>query len=278
MAMPSIGEREVKCIQRATEETSVNVQTRPARQDAVLHDLFARNPIGQDVATAWSGLKQTLLDIAKEVSARNVLEIGAGRHPFLIDEADQHGFELTINDIDANELDYAPVGPRRLIFDISSTIDDTEIPRGQFDLVFSRMVFEHVPDARRAWNNLFELLAPGGVGFAFVPTLFSPPFVINRLIPEAVSSRLLYSLDRTRTIAEIPKFPAFYDYCRASEKALQPMLEEIGYREVLVLPFFGTPYFPRIPVLRHAAKMLDNIAEKRDWRIFASYAYIMARR
>ena len=46
------------------------------------------------------------------------------------------------------------------------------------------MLAEHVPDGYRFHSNLFELLKPGGVAFHFMPTLYSPPFVINRLLPE----------------------------------------------------------------------------------------------
>ena len=46
------------------------------------------------------------------------------------------------------------------------------------------MVFEHVEDGQRAWANLYQLLAPGGVALAFVPTLYSVPFVINWLLPD----------------------------------------------------------------------------------------------
>lgn len=228
---------------------------------------------------SWTCLKPTLRRIIEALSAHAVLEIGGGRHPFFsVEEARELGFKLTVNDLDARELQHAPGEFDRLVLDITADIGALAPRPGPFDLIFSRMVFEHVTDARKAWSNVHQLLAPGGVGFAFVPTLFSPPFVINRLIPEALTSRALRMIDSTRNPDAIPKFPAFYASCRASEDALAPMLKAVGFSEICVVPFYGTPYFPAIPVLRHVAKAFDRLIEQRDWRTFASYAYITARK
>lgn len=228
---------------------------------------------------AWTGLKPTLEGLIRRTGSAKVLEIGSGRHPFFSpEEAERLGFGLVVNDIDAEELSHAPGAFERMIFDIARDIDPDIIELGGFDLIFSRMVFEHVRDARKAWSNVHALLAPGGVSFAFVPTLWSPPFLANLLLPEALTAPLVRMLDSTRNQAEIPKFPAYYRACRASEASLRPFLTGLGFREVSVVPFFGTPYLPRIPVIRHLAHALDAMAERRDWRALASYAYIVARK
>lgn len=228
---------------------------------------------------AWTSLKPSLERIIQRNQVRRVLEIGGGRHPFFtVADARRLGFSLTVNDLDADELSHAPGEFGRLVLDIAADLDGADVQRDTYDLIFSRMVFEHVRDAHKAWSNVHALLAPGGIGFTFVPTLFSPPFVLNRAMPEAITSRLLLMIDRTRNPDEIPKFPAFYQACRASERALTPMLTQIGFREVCVVPFFGTPYFPAIPVLKHVARAFDRWVERWDLRMFASYAYIVARK
>ena len=244
-----------------------------------LRTLLNEGQIVRRTEHAWQALKPTLEHVIRGIPARNVLEIGSGRHPhFSVAEAQALGFELTVNDLDARELDHAPREHRRLVLDFAADIGGTPVALGTYDLIFSRMVFEHVRDPRMAWSNVHKMLAPGGVGFAFVPTLFSPPFVINRIMPEALSSLLLRAFDRTRTPDGIPKFPAYYRNCRASETALSPMFKQIGFSEVCVVPFFGTPYFPSIPVLKHVARAFDRIIEARDLRTFASYAYIAVRK
>jgi SAM-dependent methyltransferase len=184
---------------------------------------------------------------------------------------------LTVNDILEDELARAPASFHKSCFDIASPLPE-DVALGAYDLIFSRMVFEHVRDGRQAWSNCLRLLAPGGVAFAFVPTLWSPPFVANRIIPEQISTQLLRKIDADRTQEKTPKFPAFYDLCRADEKVVGPVLRAIGFREVAVVPFFGTPYFPVVPIVKHVARAFDKLVDTFNVKAFASYAYIVARK
>jgi 2-polyprenyl-3-methyl-5-hydroxy-6-metoxy-1,4-benzoquinol methylase len=40
-------------------------------------------------------------------------------------------------------------------------LSETDARPGRFDLMFSRMVFEHVEGVERAWNKIHTLLKPG---------------------------------------------------------------------------------------------------------------------
>lgn len=234
--------------------------------------------IGRDAESGWRDLRPTILGLIDRTRARKVLEIGAGRFPFLtLDETRTRGLELTVNDRLSSELEKAPDDFAKSCFDIADELP-ADAGIGAFDFIFSRMVFEHVKDARKAWGNVHRLLVPGGVGFAYVPTLWSPPFVFNRLTSEALSAWILQRIDADRTADRVPKFPAYYDLCRADSKALEPKLKEIGFRELVVTPFFGTPYLPVLPVLKHIARVFDRAVEALDARTFASYAYIVVRK
>lgn len=231
----------------------------------------------RDALVAWQELKPTLGRLARAAAARRVLEVGGGRDPlFSPEDADELGFDLTVNDIDREELAPLPSGFQKAVFDIAGPADEIPLRACGFDLVYSKMVFEHVKDAKMAWSNVYYLLASGGIGFAFVPTLYSPPFVINRYCPEWITSRLLRWIDPKRNDFEVPKFPAYYKWCRARENIITPLLLSVGFREATVLPFFGTPYFPGVPLLKGVTAAFDRMAARRDWRIFASYAYIIA--
>jgi hypothetical protein len=122
------------------------------------------------------------------------------------------------------------------------------------------------------------LLAPGGVALAFHPTLYSPPFVVNLLVSEGVSSRLLRLFFPSRHDGDYPKFPARYEMCFGMPSRVAPALREAGFSEVLVAPFFGHRYLRSVPVVRDVEGALHRLAERRDWRAFASYAYTLARR
>jgi len=92
---------------------------------------------------------------------------------------------------------------------------------------------EHVRDAKRAWTNMCGLLAPGGVAFAFHPTLYAPPFLINWLAPEALTAPVLRFFFADRHDADYPKVPARYELCTAEPGVVEPALRRAGFRQVL---------------------------------------------
>ncbi len=229
---------------------------------------------------SWEGYKPVILALAQAYGLERHLEIGGGRDPlFSAHESAEHGFSVTLNDIAQGELDRAPPGFATLCCDIAAADTLDTVGRETFDFAYCRMVMEHVPDVARMWRNVHGALAPGGVALSFFPTLFAPPFVANELMPERLSRAVLHALfpDR-RDDGDNPKFPAHYDRCRGSEAALMPLLTEIGFREVVVLPFYGYSYFWKIPVLKQIDAAFTKLARARDWRTFTSFAYVIARK
>jgi SAM-dependent methyltransferase len=234
---------------------------------------------------AWEQYRGTVLAMAENCrdSGRHhdgkvrLLEIGGGRGPLLTpDEAAAAGIELTVNDIDAHELSLAPASFDKARFDIAGEVDSTW--DGRFDLIVSRMVFEHVSNAPRGWANKLRLLAPGGVALAFHPTLYAPPFVINGLLPETLTARVLRLFFPNRHSEGYPKFPTRYEMCFSSPARIAPILKGLGFSEVLIAPFWRHGYFRKIPLLRELDVGLQHWAERRDWRALSTYAYTLARR
>lgn len=225
----------------------------------------------------WDNYTRVIRHLAKTFGARRMLEIGAGRSPlFGIDELRSLNAELTVNDISAAELAHLPAGYRQACFDIAGEVAETQI--GMIDLAFSRMVFEHVEDAHKAWCNVHAMLAPGGVALAFVPTLFAVPFVINRLLPDNLGERIAHLLDRTRTEEEKPVFPARYNWCFTFDAPMRRRLGEIGFVEVLIVPFYGHRYYQRFPVIRDIHRGFTALARTLDLRLLSTYAYIVVRK
>ena len=244
-----------------------------------LKDAFAPLAVDHREAWAWANYDRVVRHLAEATGGKRLIEIGGGRDPLFGRETlAELGAELTVNDISPVELAALPKGYRTACFDIAGELSPEEIARGGYDLAFSRMVFEHVADGQRAWKNLYALLAPGGIGLAFVPTLYALPFVLNWLLPDDFAKRIVKLIYKNRTDDEDPVFPARYSWTVASEKKLSPMLSNIGYREVMVLPFYGHGYYDPLPLVRDAHAKFTDMARRRDWRFFASYAYIAARK
>lgn len=256
-------------IQRASREPDVR---RP------LADIVAGLGYTSDWNWSWSSYKATVAALSAEYGLTRHLEIGGGRDPlFAPDEARALGLSVTLNDISAAELARAPAAFDKICCDIAAPDTMKAVAPGAYDLVYSRMVMEHVRDARLLWANQHALLREGGVALAFFPTLYAPAFALNRMVPERVSSAILQRLFPDRgDEGDNPKFPALYSHCYGDERKLAPMLKEIGFREVLVLPFYGYSYFWRIPVLRGVDAAFTRFVAARDWRLFTSFAYLLA--
>ena len=229
---------------------------------------------------AWDNYETIIPALARHFGLKHLCEIGGGRDPlFGVEEAAAHGLRYTINDIEQGELDLAPKGIEKACFDIAGDLwTQPDLP-GPYDLMVSRMVFEHVADVEKAWNNVHALLAPGGVALCFFPTLYAWPFVLNHIIPEKLSHALVHALfPNRRDGGGDPKFPAVYSWCYGREAKLRPMLEKAGFSDIVVQPFWGQHYLARFPVLRNIDAGLDKLLARLDWRLFTSYTYVIVRK
>jgi SAM-dependent methyltransferase len=229
---------------------------------------------------AWDNYESTILDLTQRLGLRRVCEIGGGRDPlFTAEQAKRRGIDLIVNDIDAGELALTPAGLKTACFDIAGDLSEPDITRGGYDLMVSRMVFEHVADVERAWSNIHALLAPGGVALAFFPTLWAPVFALNHLLPEKASRAIVHALfPLRRDGGGDPKFPAHYHWCRGSRAQLTPMLNRAGFGDIHIQRFWGHGYFDRMPGLKQADHAFNALAARIGWDFVTTYAYVVVRK
>ena len=134
-------------------------------------------------------------------SGLRVLDVGGGKHPAIsLQTKRELGLHIVGLDVSQTELAQAPAGAYDAI--VVGDAAAVEIP-GQYDLVFSRSVFEHVENPRDAFANLARVLAPGGMMTHVVPCRNAPFAIANRWLgnqrPADCSSR--FSRRRKRTVA-----------------------------------------------------------------------------
>lgn len=223
---------------------------------------------------AWQNFHRTVTSAIDYFGARTVLEVGGGRAPMLpLDEIGRLGVDYVVNDVAQRELDLAPAGyEHKLCLDISREQPDIEC-----DLIFSRMVHEHIPDNARNLRHQLAMLRPGGIIIHFHPVLYSIPFFLNWVLPEDVGVRLLRQFQSNRTDTGIPKFPARYDWCHATQRQHAQILE-LGFAECHLQAFYGHSYFRKIPGAQSIVRGVSKMLAAGDIRRFATYCFTMARK
>src|SRR5215469_14651850 len=162
-------------------------QTSTPASSAVSFQTFDHCP-GWEMAPDW------VTGLIDRHGSRDILEIGSGANPTLAPEViSKRGLRYVANDIDIAELDKADPVFDRWVGDIGNGAP-SEL-ENRFDLVFSRMVNEHVEDGRGYHANIHKILRPGGISAHCFSTLYTLPFLVNRLIPERISDALLHYFD-----------------------------------------------------------------------------------
>lgn len=226
--------------------------------------------------------KAAIWDEIKLPSCRRIMEIGGTTHRSTgTDIVPDHVESFTIGDISEKELENVPKDIFDvLLFDACGDVSDID---GQFDLIFSKFCGEHMVDGKQFHQNMYDLLAPGGVAIHVIPTLFASPFVVNFLMPEAVSRFFLKlvqpeRLSESRLEATAGKFPAYYSLCRGSQKYMERKLADVGFSEIEVRSYFGHSYYDKIPVLRWVENTFSQKCADWRWDFYSSYAIIITRK
>jgi len=229
-----------------------------------LPDYVASLALNHSSYWAFSNYKSVVTELSRIRHAGTIMEIGAGRSPLFEDgEIARMGVKYILNDISDVELSHSCREAERAHFDIADP-DAAEIERlrGQVDLMFSYMVFEHVSDARASYVNIHKLLSPAGICINFHPTLFALPFLINRLLPISASEMLTRRIWKSE---EKPKFPAYYDRCWVSRTS-RDFLLSLGFSQAWQLPFWHHSYF-------QFDRWLNTLAERANWTALAAYCF-----
>ena len=225
----------------------------------------------------WEKAPDWILDLIERFGSKNILEIGAGANPTLSASiVSSRNLQYCLNDVDTEELDKADTTFSRWVGDL--TRDD--IPahmEGKFDLVFSRMVTEHVPDGHAYHSNIRRLLVPGGIAAHCFPTLYALPFLANRLLPERVSS-LILDLFNPRDRYKNGKFRAHYSWSRGPSRRTIARIESLGYEVVEYRGYFGHGYYWRWPILHNLELRKAGVLQRNPIPALCSFAMLLARK
>jgi 2-polyprenyl-3-methyl-5-hydroxy-6-metoxy-1,4-benzoquinol methylase len=228
-------------------------------------------------ANGLQGFEASVRDLIARRGIRRVCEVGAGANPILsLDMVREHGLEYVTVDASAEELAKAPEGYTKIQADVTSPGFSLD---GNYELVFSKFLAEHVADGEVFHRNVYRLLAPGGLAYHFFPTLFAFPFVVNRLLPDRLSEAILLRMfpGRARE-GHHGKFVAHYNWCRGPHGGQIRRLQGLGYEVEEYVGYFGHGYFQRIGPLHRLQESLTRRRLRRPNPLFTSYASVLLRR
>lgn len=233
------------------------------------------DPLGFGYAVAYH--KERCRQLMAANGFRTVCEIGGGRAPlFSAEEARLLGLDYTVLDISERELQAAPSHVRKIQADICAPTLQTLADR--YDFMFSRMLAEHASDGTALHRNVFHLLRPGGMAFHFFPTLWTPAFVVNKLLPEGAARWLLLRLFPWRGRERLAKFPATYSRCFGPTTRMYRYFARLGYQVDEYRPFYGTDYLRGVPVFGWVDSVFTGFVATRRSPRFTSYVWLVLRK
>ena len=222
----------------------------------------------------WAEYSLFIQDWVERFSPKIVCEVGGGANPALPLEFIVHrGLKYTLLDISAEELAKAPSEYQKIVQDIEAEISSKE----ECDFLFTKMLAEHIHNGRRFHKNVFDLLKPGGIAVHYFPTLYTLPFVVNKIVPERLSSYLL-NIFAPRERFRLGKFPAYYDWCYGPTPRMINMLNGIGFEILEYRGLIGHKYFDRIPLAREIHNAYSKFLAKHPSPYLTSFAQVVLRK
>ncbi len=222
---------------------------------------------------AWEEFDRTVHDLILSNKLRRICEVGGGANPTLpIEFVKEHKLHYTIIDVSAEELAKAPPGYVTIVADLceSAAIRND----GEFELVFSKMLAEHLTRPRTFHRNILRILAAGGIALHFFPTLYALPFVVNRLMPDTISTVILHYV-APRDQRQHRKFPAFYRWCRGPTRLQISRFKRQGFHVLSYRGFFGHGYYKRFPILPKLVGRLTTLLLDHPVPALTAYARVL---
>jgi 2-polyprenyl-3-methyl-5-hydroxy-6-metoxy-1,4-benzoquinol methylase len=203
-----------------------------------------------------------------------ICEVGGGARPALTpEEVDELGLEYTLLDVSEEQLEKAPASFNKIVADLNQPFSTT----ATHDFVFTKWVLEHIREPAQFHSNVKNLLRPEGTAIHYFSTLYSLPFVVNRIAPHSVSEAIMGILQPgTRTGERAGVFPAYYRWCRGPTRRQVERLRSAGFEVEEYVGYFGHAYYNRGHIPR--AGPLARVLKRLEVAPLTSHAKVILRK
>lgn len=225
----------------------------------------------------WDEFEQKVADLVRTSGASSVGELGGGANPTLtMTGRVGRPIDLTVLDISPTELAQCPPEIETLCVDLCSA---TPPVRDRFDVIFSRMLCEHVSSGERFHRNCYEALHPGGYAVHFFPAPTALPFALNRVLPSAAGERILeFFFPARKQGGKYGKFPALYHWCWGPTSRQLRRFRSVGFEVVSCDVGVGHGYYEPLPGLRALERAKAELVLRHPSPWLAAYVIFVLRR
>jgi len=200
-----------------------------------------------------------------------ILDVGAGRTPFLSPDKRPAGCTYVGLDVSRSELESSAPGSYDE-FVVGSVCQAIEQLEGQFDVVISWQLLEHVKPLDDALANIRSYLRPGGQFLGQLSGAFSYFALAGRVLPTRAVGAIVRVAQRRDPITV---FPAYYHHCWAG--AIERIMSDWTSAEVIPR-WFGDAYLTRSRMLLAANAAYEHWAMKGGRANLATHYLINAYR
>lgn len=204
---------------------------------------------------------------------KSILEIGAGPNP-CIDQnlIEQYNIDYHLNDYASSEL---KKGDNKFL-KIPGDFLDTDLPQ-KYDFIISRMVLEHVSSPKELHRKIYDHLKSGGIAIHFFATLYSIPAILNLILPEYISDKLV-EWGQNRDPEFHGKFPAKYAWCRGPIKGYHKKFEQLGFTVLEQKGYVGHGYLSTKKYLYKIEKSYSKMLLKLNNPILCSNTILILKK
>jgi SAM-dependent methyltransferase len=226
----------------------------------------------------WGKAPHFIQSLLFEHNCRRILEVGSGANPTMTpDFIQKEQLTYVTSDLSKEELEKADPAFGRLVLDLSQPSIEPGLSEN-FDCVFSRMVNEHVRDGRQYHENIYKILRPGGISVHFFSTLWTIPFIANRLLPESLGDILVRYTSPWRSRHQYGKFKAYYSWSRGPSDFMVERLQSLGFEILNYTGYFGHYYYSRLTPVHRLEKIKSNYLLRHPVPQLCSYATLVLRK
>lgn len=203
-----------------------------------------------------------------------LVDVGGGpRSVFARDMTAEELGRVVSTDVTPHELKENGDVKQKLVCDASTALPLAGESAG---VIVSSWVMEHLPDVPAFIAEGMRVLQPGGYFVHLLPSRNAPFAVVNRLIPNWLTKRILLALKATPD-EHVAGYPAVYDRCTPTE--LRRSLEAEGFVvERLDVGFYQSHYYDFFTPAYLASVAYDSVVHAAGRKGLASYVLVVARK